>query len=95
MLTVFWDIHNPTTKNRQGNDVGTQYRSGIYYHTEAQRIASLNSKDREQQKLDSPIVTEILPSKKWYPAENYHQQYLQKGGQCANKGDTSEIRCYG
>ena len=95
LLTVFWDIHDPTTKNRQGNDVGTQYRSGIYYHTEAQRIASLSSKDREQQKLDSPIVTEILPAKKWYPAENYHQQYLQKGGQCAQKGDTSAIRCYG
>ena len=95
LVTVFWDIHDPLTKNRQGNDVGTQYRSGIYYHTEAQRIAALNSKDKEQLKYDSPIVTEILPSKKWYPAENYHHQYLQKGGQCAKKGDLTAIRCYG
>ena len=95
LVTVFFDIHDASTKNRQGNDVGTQYRSGIYYHTEAQRIAAFNCKDKEQLKYDSPIVTEILPSKKWYPAENYHQQYLQKGGQCAKKGDLTAIRCYG
>lgn len=94
-MTIFWDIHNPTTRNRQGNDVGTQYRSGIYYHTESQRLAAMRSKDLEQTKYEIPIVTEILPSKKWYPAESYHQQYLQKGGQCAAKGDTSAIRCYG
>ena len=79
----------------KGNDVGTQYRSGIYFHSEAQRLAALRSKDLEQSKYPVPIVTEILPAKKWYPAENYHQQYLQKGGQCSAKGDVSAIRCYG
>lgn len=95
LLTVFWDIHDPTTKNRQGGDVGTQYRSGIYYTSEAQRIAALSSRDRAQRKFQSPIVTEIEPAKEWYAAEPYHQQYLQKGGQCSNKGSLEPIRCYG
>ena len=63
----------------QGNDHGTQYRSGIYYHTEEQRIQATESLQREQLKYTEPIVTEILPAKEWFPAEAYHQQYLEKG----------------
>lgn len=106
LLTVFWDRINPTTLNKQGNDVGSQYRSGIYFHSEAQREAALASRDQEQLKWTYqvsstgatqplPIVTEILPASEWFRAEEYHQAYLQKGGQCADKGDTSGIRCYG
>ena len=96
LLTVLWDIHDPTTLNRQGGDAGTQYRSGIYYHTEDQRRVAFASREEEQKKYPSkPIVTEVLPAKEFYAAEDYHQQYLQKGGQCAFKGDLSPIRCYG
>jgi peptide-methionine (S)-S-oxide reductase len=95
LLAVYWDILDPTTKNRQGGDSGTQYRSGIYYTTESQRTAALQSKDEQQKKYTKPIVVEILQAKEWYTAEEYHQQYLQKGGQCAAKGDLTPIRCYG
>lgn len=95
LLDVFWDRLDPTTKNRQGNDVGTQYRSGIYFHSEIQKQSALASRAAEQLKYERPIVTEILPSSEFYPAEDYHQQYLSKGGQCPNKGDLSPIRCYG
>jgi methionine-S-sulfoxide reductase len=95
LLTVYWDIIDPTAKNRSGNDVGSQYRSGIYYTTEAQRLAAIASRDEVQKKYDLPIVTEINAASEWYPAEDYHQKYLQKGGQCANKGDLTPIRCYG
>lgn len=64
----------------QGNDVGTQYRSGIYFYTPEQEKAALESKDRHQKLLNRTIVTEILPAKKFYRAEDYHQQYLEKGG---------------
>jgi len=96
LLTIFWDIHNPTTRNKQGGDVGTQYRSGVYYDTEDQKNIILASRDCEQKKYTSAnIVTEVLSSRPWYPAEDYHQKYLEKGGQCAAKGDTTPIRCYG
>jgi methionine-S-sulfoxide reductase len=96
LLTVFWDIHDPTTPNRQGNDAGTQYRSGIYCSTEEQKAAAISSREQEQQKYGNlPIVTEILMASKWYPAEEYHQQYLEKGGQCSLTGDLTPIRCYG
>lgn len=95
LLTVFWDIHDPTTLNRQGNDIGTQYRSGIYYFNEFQKDVSFKSKLNEQKKYQDMIVTEILPSTCFYPAEDYHQKYLEKGGQCADKGNLSPIRCYG
>ena len=96
LLDVYWDILDPTTRNRQGNDVGTQYRSGIYYHDEDQRVDALASKDKEQRKYGSvPIVVEVLPAQTWYRAEDYHQQYLSKGGQCARTGDLTPIRCYG
>lgn len=77
ILTVFWRIHDPTTLNRQGNDVGTQYRSGIYYHNEAQKGIALKSREAaEEAKLwEDAIVTEIMQLECYYPAEDYHQDY--------------------
>jgi peptide-methionine (S)-S-oxide reductase len=100
LLEAFWQRHDPTTLNRQGSDVGTQYRSGIYFYTPEQEKAALESKDRHQKLLNRTIVTEILPAKKFYRAEEYHQQYLEKGGrfgfkQSADKGCNDPIRCYG
>jgi peptide-methionine (S)-S-oxide reductase len=95
ILIVFWDRIDPTLLNQQGNDRGSQYRSGIYYHDDEQKRVSHASRDKEQLKYGEPIVTEILPNKDWYPAEDYHQMYLQKGGQCAGTGDSTPIRCYG
>lgn len=84
----------------QGNDVGTQYRSGIYYYTPEQEKAARESMERHQKLMNRKIVTEILPAKKFYRAEEYHQQYLEKGGrfgykQSAEKGCNDPIRCYG
>ncbi|KAL0321703.1 UNVERIFIED_CONTAM: Peptide methionine sulfoxide reductase [Sesamum calycinum] len=83
-----------------GNDVGTQYRSGIYFYTPEQEKAALESKETQQKLLNRKIVTEILPAKKFYRAEEYHQQYLAKGGrfgfrQSSEKGCNDPIRCYG
>ncbi|XP_078437864.1 peptide methionine sulfoxide reductase A1-like [Wolffia australiana] len=100
LLDVFWSRHDPTTLNRQGNDVGSQYRSGIYFYTPEQEAAALASLERQQKQLNRKIVTEILPAKKFYRAEEYHQQYLAKGGrfgfrQSTEKGCNDPIRCYG
>jgi peptide-methionine (S)-S-oxide reductase len=100
LLDVFWKRHDPTTLNRQGNDMGTQYRSGIYFYTPEQEQLALESKEEVQKTLSRPIVTEILPAKKFYRAEEYHQQYLAKGGRGGNpqspaKGCNDPIRCYG
>lgn len=95
LLIVFWDLIDPTQLNGQGNDTGSQYRTGIYYHNDSQKDAAFRSRDVEQKKLPKPIVTEILRATEWFPAEEYHQQYLQKGGQCARTGDLTPIRCYG
>ncbi|OWM79424.1 hypothetical protein CDL15_Pgr022836 [Punica granatum] len=100
LLDAFWARHDPTTPNRQGNDVGTQYRSGIYYYTPEQEKAAKESMEKQQKLLNRKIVTEILPAKKFYRAEEYHQQYLEKGGrfgfkQSATKGCNDPIRCYG
>ncbi|XP_058085231.1 peptide methionine sulfoxide reductase A1-like [Magnolia sinica] len=100
LLDLFWAQHDPTMPNRQGNDVGTQYRSGIYFYTPEQEKAARESLERQQKLLDRKIVTEILPAKKFYRAEEYHQQYLAKGGrfgfkQSAEKGCNDPIRCYG
>jgi peptide-methionine (S)-S-oxide reductase len=82
LLEVFWENHNPTTLNRQGWDIGTQYRSAIFYHSPEQRDAALVSKARLEAsgKYRKPIVTEITPASTYYPAEEYHQQYLEKRG---------------
>ncbi len=75
LLDVFWAAHDPTTLNRQGADSGTQYRSVIFYHNDAQRIAAEKSKKAAQVDFSSPIVTEISPLPKFYKAEGYHQDY--------------------
>jgi peptide-methionine (S)-S-oxide reductase len=82
LLDIFWGIHDPTTLNRQGPDIGTQYRSAIFFHDAAQEAAARASKERLERsgKLDRPIVTEIVPAKEFYPAEEYHQQYFEKRG---------------
>jgi peptide-methionine (S)-S-oxide reductase len=85
LLAVFWDIHDPTTKNRQGPDVGTQYRSAIFYHTPEQKTtAEKSKKDLESSgRYKKRIVTEITKATLFYPAEEYHQQYLAKHGLAA------------
>jgi peptide-methionine (S)-S-oxide reductase len=82
LLNVFWTNHDPTTLNRQGPDVGTQYRSAIFFHTPEQEAAAKASKEALQQsgKYRRPIVTEITPASEYYRAEEYHQQYLEKRG---------------
>jgi peptide-methionine (S)-S-oxide reductase len=75
LLGTFWEAHDPTTLNRQGADSGTQYRSIILYSSEAQRAAAEKSKAEAQKELSKPIVTEIVPLKKFYKAEDYHQDY--------------------
>ena len=84
LLEKFWKIHDPTTPNRQGPDVGTQYRSAIYFYAAAQESAAKRSKEAFQMAgvYQEPIVTEIAPAQKFYRAEEYHQRYLEKGGSC-------------
>jgi peptide-methionine (S)-S-oxide reductase len=78
LLDVFWDIHDPTQKNRQGPDVGTQYRSVIFYHSEEQKKIAEDLKQKQTNRYKKEIVTEIIPAKEFYPAEDYHQKYLEK-----------------
>jgi len=82
LLAVFWKIHDPTTLNRQGPDVGTQYRSAIFFHDADQEAAARSSKEALQKAVSfaRPIVTEIMPASEFYRAEDYHQQYLEKRG---------------
>ena len=77
LLEMFWEIHDPTTLNRQGNDSGPQYRSVIFYHNETQKQAAEKSKAEAQKQWRDRIVTEIVPLKKFYLAENYHQDYFR------------------
>ncbi len=83
IINIFWHTHNPTTLNRQGNDVGTQYRSAIFHHNEKQReIAEKSKKDLEKERIyKDSIVTEITPFKNFYTAENYHKDYYDKNKQ--------------
>jgi peptide-methionine (S)-S-oxide reductase len=81
ILEVFWDNHNPTTLNRQGPDVGAQYRSAIFYHSPEQEAEAKASRDAAQSRFPRPIVTEITPATEFWRAEEYHQQYLEKRGQ--------------
>ena len=82
LLDVFWESHDPTTLNRQGPDIGTQYRSAIFFHDEEQEAAATASKERldASGQFRRPIVTEITPATPFYRAEEYHQQYLAKRG---------------
>jgi len=82
LLDVFWENHDPTTLNRQGPDVGEQYRSAIFFHTPEQQAAATVSKAKLENsgKYKRPIVTQIQPASKFYRAEEYHQRYLEKHG---------------
>jgi peptide-methionine (S)-S-oxide reductase len=80
LLEVFWAVHDPTQVDRQGPDVGTQYRSVIFYHDEAQKEAAERSKAKEQERLGRPIATQIVPASAFYRAEEYHQRYDEKHG---------------
>lgn len=80
ILDIFFSIHDPTTLNQQGSDIGTQYRSAIFYHCEAQRTAAQEAiKELNEQHLwNKPIVTQVAPASKFYPAEEYHKDYFAK-----------------
>ena len=80
LLDVFWNSHDPTTLNRQGPDIGIQYRSSIFFHNESQKQDAQQSKERlnSSGKFSKNIVTEIIPSPEFYKAEEYHQKYFQK-----------------
>ncbi|HIE46546.1 MAG TPA: peptide-methionine (S)-S-oxide reductase MsrA [Nitrosopumilus sp.] len=82
LLDVFWNNHNPTTLNRQGPDVGIQYRSAIFYHNDQQKETAEKSKQllTESAQYERPIVTQIIPAPIFYPAEEYHQKYFEKRG---------------
>ncbi|MFL0267432.1 peptide-methionine (S)-S-oxide reductase MsrA [Candidatus Clostridium radicumherbarum] len=84
LLEKFWSVIDPTTLNRQGPDLGSQYRTGIYYIDELDKESTIKSKEKEQLKYDKKIVTEIKPLENFYKAEEYHQKYLKKnpGGYC-------------
>jgi peptide-methionine (S)-S-oxide reductase len=81
LLDIFFATHDPTQLNRQGNDVGTQYRSAIFPHDEDQAVAARRGIQRAQADWDQPIVTRIEPLGNWWPAENYHQDYWEGEGQ--------------
>jgi len=87
LLNIFWSIHDPTQLNRQGADIGTQYRSVIFYHNENQKQIAKKSKNKQQKtgKYKKPITSEITPAKEFYPAEEYHQKYLEKNGKISCK----------
>ncbi len=82
VLAVFWDNHDPTTKDRQGPDVGTQYRSAVYVHDESQEKAARRSIEELESsgRFRRPVVTEVTSASTFWPAEDYHQQYLEKRG---------------
>lgn len=83
LLNTFWSIHNPTTPNRQGWDLGSQYRSAIFFHDAEQEALAIASRDAEQASWNKPIVTEITPASTFYDAEEYHQRYFEKQGRAA------------
>lgn len=83
LLDVFFGMHDPTTKDRQGPDIGNQYRSAVFYMNEQQKEAAVNKiiELKKLNKYNKPIVTEVVAAKTFYPAEDYHQHYLQKSGE--------------
>lgn len=80
LLELFWSIHDPTTPNRQGPDIGSQYRSAVFTHTPEQQAAAVASRERARNNFRRPIVTQVEPASPFYRAEEYHQQYLEKRG---------------
>ena len=100
LLDVFFDRVDPTTKNGQGRDYGKQYRTGVYFHSVEQQEIARKRFEQVIEEQTRTVHTECLPALPFWPAEAYHQQYLEKGGrfgmpQSAEKGATDEIRCYG
>ncbi len=83
LLDLFWQMHDPTQLNRQGPDVGDQYRSAIFTHGPEQEREAIASRDLEQKKYTRPIVTQIVPAPRFWPAEEYHQRYFEKNGGAA------------
>lgn len=83
LLKSFWELHDPTTRNRQGPDVGSQYRSIIFYYDDEQRESAEKLKEglNNSKKFANPVVTEIIPASQFYKAEEYHQKYFEKTGQ--------------
>jgi peptide-methionine (S)-S-oxide reductase len=94
LLDVFWTKHNPTTKNRQGLDIGDQYRSAIFFHSPEQQEIAERTKEAVQAKLHWPrkVVTEIVPAPEFYEAEDYHQQYHEKLGRSSCTVELAEAR---
>ena len=80
LLDMFWRIHDPTQLNRQGPDIGDQYRSAIFFHSPEQEKAAIASRDEAQPRFSRPIVTEITPAPEFWAAEDYHQRYFEKHG---------------
>lgn len=78
LLKIFWKIHDPTTVNRQGPDIGTQYRSVIFTHSEEQKKLAEASKEKAAKRFEKPIVTQIIPATTFFEAEEYHQKYFKK-----------------
>lgn len=78
LLDLFWEIHDPTSIDRQGHDVGNQYNSAIFYYNKKQKEQADNSKNKKQKELGKKIVTKIIPAKTFFRAEDYHQNYLKK-----------------
>ncbi|KAJ2713393.1 hypothetical protein H4R19_002273 [Coemansia spiralis] len=95
LLDTFWTAHDPTQGNRQGIDIGERYRSAIFYHDDEQKSLAEASKTERQKRHDEPITTEIAPAGEFQPAIEFHQRYLEKGGQSSAKGCTDTIACYG
>lgn len=96
LLTVFWEYHDPTTKNRQGPDTGSQYRSAVFYHDEEQKKLAEKSKELLSASgiFKNKIVTEIVPAATFFRAEEYHQRYLEKNpfGYCSHRFQSGKIR---
>jgi peptide-methionine (S)-S-oxide reductase len=83
LLDVFWSIHDPTTPNRQGWDLGSQYRSAVFFHDAEQEQLAISSRDKRQESLARAIVTHTVPAGEFYAAEDYHQRYFEKHGGAA------------
>jgi peptide-methionine (S)-S-oxide reductase len=83
LVEMFWRIHDPTTRDRQGFDFGNQYRSAIFFHSPAQEATAMASRQREQANRRRKIVTEIAPASAFYRAEEYHQRYFEKAGRAS------------
>ena len=92
LLDLFWRSHDPTQGNRQGPDVGSQYRSAVYFHSPEQQEQALASKARVQANLLQPVTTEVVPAETFFEAEDYHQQYFEKQGRTSCHAGLSAAR---